>query len=62
MTELEKELLEALQKMVTLYDDWQHNEYSGTDLLGPVLGEADFAREIITKVKRERDENLQSDN
>ena len=47
------ELLEALEKLLGLYDLATHDEYDGTDLLVGLLADADFARAAIAKAKGE---------
>ena len=46
------EVVEALRKMIGIFESEIHNEYDGTSMLDERLAEADFARTALDKLEQ----------
>lgn len=47
-----QQLIKALEKLLTLFDNEIESEYQGTTLLEEQLARADFARRVLKRVYR----------
>lgn len=45
------DLLDALEKMIALHDEYAHSEYDGTSMVNEQLAYANFARVAVAKAR-----------